>query len=44
MKKFYEEAEMEIIKFQNEDIITTSGDVDDSGVIDPGLDSDIDVL
>ncbi len=44
MKKFFEEAELEIVEFENEDIITASGEVDDNDVIDPGLDSDIDVL
>lgn len=29
MKEFYESPEMEIIEFEVEDIITTSGDIDE---------------
>lgn len=43
MKKFFEKAEMEIVEFEAEDVITTST-VDDSGVSVPGLDEDIGVL
>lgn len=43
MKKFFEKAEMEIVEFEAEDVITTSN-IDDSGVEKPGLNEDIDVL
>lgn len=44
MKKFFEEAELEIVEFENEDIITASGEVDDSDVDVPGNDDVIDIL
>lgn len=36
MKKFYEKAEMEIVEFEAEDVITTSGD----DIVDPGFKDD----
>lgn len=44
MKKFYEDAELEIVEFENEDIITASGEVDDSDIDKPGLDDGEDIL
>lgn len=34
MKKFYEQPELEIIKFGNNDVITTSGE-DETPIINP---------
>lgn len=38
MKKFYEKAEMEIVEFEAEDVITTSGEDIDNPVIGNGDD------